>query len=162
MPNLNITEPTYWLATDNLKVAHFGYSEAGINISTGQPELLTFPTMDALVAELVSRNFPVMNGSIYPELEWYMWNNKATADAALAAVNSNPAFPVLIPDLATGERTVSVSDWCSATRATTDGRWGFPRIPAALLDEWNISQESREAWLTIFKPNIWISAGLAP
>ena len=156
MPNLNITEPIYWLATDNVKVAHFGYAEAGISISTGQPELLTFPTMNSLVADLMARNFPVMDGSTYPEKEWYLWNNKATADAALTVINGNPVFPVLIPDLATGERNVSVTAWCSATRATTDGRWGFPRIPTDLLDEWNISTEDRTAWLTVFKPTIVI------
>jgi hypothetical protein len=154
MPNLNITEPKYWLATDNVNVAHFGYAEAGISISTGQPELLTFPTMAALVAALVALNFPIMDGSTYPDKEWYMWPSKATADAALASINSNPAFPALIPDPATGERTVSVAGWCSAARATTDGLWGFPRIPTRLLDEWKISAESREAWLAAFQPAI--------
>lgn len=154
MPTLVITEPSYWLATDTTKVAHFGYAEAGIHLSTGQPELLTFPTMTELVAALVVRNFPIIDGSTYPEREWYVWSNKATADAALAAINNNPAFPVLIPDLATVERTVSVTAWCPATTALADGKWGFPRIPSDVLDEWDISAESREAWLAAFQPVI--------
>lgn len=156
MPNLNITESRYWLATDSVKIAHFGYADVGNNITTGQPELLTFPTMAALVSALMSRNFPVISGSTYPEQEWYLWDNKAVADAALTAINSNSTFPVLVPDIATGERTVSITAWCSATRVTSDGRWGFPRIPSDLMDEWNISMEDRTAWLTVFKPTIVI------
>lgn len=161
MSTLVITEPSYWLATDSVKVAHFGYAEAGINIATGQPELLTFPTMAALVAELIARNFPVISGSTYPEQEWYLWATKQQADAALGNINSNPAFPAMIPDPATGERTVSVPVWCSATREMVDGRWGFRRIPAAILDEWGISAESREAWLAAFQPEIITDPSLA-
>jgi hypothetical protein len=161
MPTLVITEPSYWLATDSVKVAHFGYAEAGINIATGQPELQTFPTMAALVAELITHNFPVISGSTYPEQEWYLWASKATADAALGNINSNPAFPAMIPDPATGERTVSVSVWCTATREMADGRWGFRRIPADILDEWGISTESREAWLAAFQPEIVTDPSLA-
>lgn len=156
MLTIAITEPCYWLATDNKKIAHFGYVETDIHLSTGQPELLVFPTMTTLVDALINRNFPVVDGSMYPNREWYTWTNKTTADAALAAINSNPAFPLMIPDLATGERTVSIASWCSFTTALTNGKWGFPRIPSDLLSEWNISEESRMLWLTAFQPTIAI------
>jgi hypothetical protein len=103
---------------------------------------------------LVAGNFPVMDGSTHPGREWCLWDTKAKADAALAAINSNPAFPVLIPDLATGERTVTVTCWCSHTQGMDDGRWGFKRIPASILDEWNISEASRAAWLAAFQPAV--------
>lgn len=154
MPTLITTDPTYWLATDGISVAHFGHVGAGAQICTGQPQLLTFPTMAELVAVLVAGNFPVLDGSTYPKSEWYLWDTQAKSDAALAAINSNPAFPVLIPDTATGERTVSVAAWCHSSQAMEDGRWGFKRIPASILDEWKISEESRAAWLAAFNPEV--------
>lgn len=154
MPTLVVTDPLYWLASDGVSVAHFGYAGVGAHIDTGQPTLTTYSTMAALVAVLVAGNFPIMDGSTYEGREWYLWDTKAQADAALAAINSNPAFPALIPDPATGERTVTVTCWCPRTQAMTDGRWGFKRIPTALLDEWNISQASREAWFSAFQPEM--------
>lgn len=154
MTDLVITDACYWLATDRAKVAHFGYAGAGRCISTAQPEILTFPTMAALVAVLVECNFPVVSGSTRPRSEWYLWATKVQADAALAAINGNPAFPVHIPDPATDEPTVAVASWCSAPREMQDGRWGFPRISADILDAWNISVASREAWLAAFAPAI--------
>lgn len=154
MPDLTVTDPCYWLATNGSSVAHFGYAGTGAHISTGQPTLTTYSTMAALVAVLVAANFPVMDGSTHEGREWCLWATKVQADAALAAINSNPAFPVLIPDPATGERTVTVTNWCGTTQETADGRWGFKRIPTAILDEWNISQESREAWIAAFQPAV--------
>lgn len=154
MTDLIVHEACYWLATDRVKIAHFGYAVAGQYISTAQPEILTFPIMAALVAVLVECNFPVVNGSTRPLSEWYLWLTKAEADAALAAINSNPAFPVSIPDPATDENTVVVASWCSAPREMQDGRWGFPRISTEILDAWNISVASREAWLATFAPTI--------
>jgi len=152
MPDLAVTDPVYWLATNGSNVAHFGYAGTGAHISTGQPTLTTYATMAALVAALVAGNFPVMDGSTHEAREWYLWATKAQADAALAAINSNPAFPALIPDPATGERTVTVTNWCGTTQAMADGKWGFKRIPTALLDEWQISQASRDAWFAAFQP----------
>jgi hypothetical protein len=83
------------------------------------------------------------------------------SDAALAAINANPAFPVLIPDPATGLSTVTVTCWCTNTQAMIDGRWGFKRIPTALLNEWNISQESREAWFAAFQPELAVDPALS-
>jgi hypothetical protein len=154
MPNLAITEPCYWLATDRVKVAHFAHATPGTHIATGQPYLTTYATMAELVAVLMGFNFPVISGLSYPYQEWYLWATKQQADAALAQINSNPAFPVMIPDPATDERTVSVPCWCQATRLTADGRWGFRRIPSNVLDEWSISEESRAAWLAAFQPEI--------
>lgn len=154
MPTIIATEPTYWLATDHVRVAHFGYIRVGQQVATGQPSLTAHPTMEAIVALLVEDGFPIMDGSTHPLSEWYLWNTKVEADAALADINGNPAFPVLVPDPATWENTVSVASWCSKPRQTQDGRWGFPRIPVALLDDWNISTESREAWLATFQPTI--------
>jgi hypothetical protein len=161
MPTLVVTDPCYWLASDSASVAHFGYAGVGAHISTGQPQLTTYSTMAALVAVLVAGNFPVMDGSTHEVREWYLWDTKAAADAALAAINSNPAFPALIPDPATGERTVTVTCWCTLTQEMADGKWGFKRIPTALLDEWQISQESREAWFAAFQPAIAIDPSLA-
>lgn len=154
--NIIVIEPIYWLATDRVKVAHFGYAEVGMQVTTGQPELLTYTTMEQLIDALVSLNFPVMDGSTHQQKEWYVWVSKGTADAALATINNNKAFPVSIFDLASRERTVTVASWCSTTTALADGRWGFPRIPSDLLNEWNISMEDRTDWLAVFKPTIVI------
>lgn len=156
MIEFTITESCYWLATDRVKVAHFGYAFAGQHLITNQPELITFQTMDDLVAEMVACNFPIVDGPTHPEKEWYLWDTMSQADAALEAINSHSAFPVLIPDLATGKHTVSVAAWCSASREMTDGRWGFPRIPEYILNEWNISQENRSTWISLFNPQIVI------
>jgi len=37
---------------------------------------------------------------------------------------------------------------------TLDGRWGFPRIPAAFLDRMGVSEADRAAWLAAFVPEI--------
>lgn len=161
MTDLAVAEACYWLATDRVKVAHFGYAVAGQYISTAQPEIQTFPTMAALVAALAEYNFPVIDGSTRPLSEWYLWATEAEADAALAAINGNPAFPVSVLDPATDEATVSVASWCSAPREMQDGRWGFPRISTDILDEWNISVASREAWLAAFAPAIVVDPVLA-
>ena len=161
MPTLIVTTPCYWLATNGTNVAHFGYADVGTNVTTGQPTLTTYPTMADLIAALMAGNFPIVDGSTHSDHEWYLWDVKAKADAALAAINSDPAFPVLIPDLATGERTATVTCWCRATQAMADGRWGFKRIPTDLLDQWSISQESRETWLAAFQPAIVTDPTLA-
>ena len=162
MPTLIVTTPCYWLATDNIKVAHFGYADVGTCIATGQPILTTFPTMASLITMLIACNFPIVDGSTHSDREWYIWDNKAKADAALAAINANSAFPVLIPDPATGKHTVTVPCWCHFTQAMIDGSWGFKRIPAQLLDEWKISVESRDAWMDMFKPTIVVDPEQLP
>lgn len=154
MTTIVATESTYWLATDHARVAHFGHLQVDQQVTTGQPSLTAHPTMDAIVALLVEDGFPIMDGSTHPLSEWYLWSTKAEADAALTAINSASAFPILVPDPATGENTVSVASWCSKSRQTQDGRWGFPRIPTDILDEWNVSLESRAAWLAAFQPAI--------
>jgi hypothetical protein len=52
-----ITEPTYWLATDGEAVFHCGYATDGW-VSTGQPELQTFATLEELNAALAGYGQP--------------------------------------------------------------------------------------------------------
>lgn len=160
MTALAIVDPCYWLATDGVSVAHFGYATAGTHIDTGQPTLVTFATAAALVAELEAYGFPYLDGSTHEGREWYLWATKAQSDAALASINGNPSFPALAADPATGERTVTVTCWCQRTHGMVDGRWGFKRIPTALLDAWEISEESRTAWLAAFQPEMVIDPTL--
>ena len=87
--------------------------------------------------------------------EYYLWPTKAQADAALANINANPAFPIQGRNAATGALVDSwTTCWYEATQEMADGRWGFPRIPPAILDAWAISEDDRAAWLAAFAPEI--------
>jgi len=87
--------------------------------------------------------------------EYYLWPTQAQADAALANINAHPAFPIQGRNAATGELADNwTTCWCETTHETADGRWGFPRIPTAILDAWGISESDRAAWLAAFAPEV--------
>ena len=87
--------------------------------------------------------------------DFYLWPTKAQADAALANINANPAFPIQSRNAATGELVDNWTlRWTDAPAQTADGRWGFPRVPAAILDLMQISAADRAAWLVAFAPEI--------
>ena len=87
--------------------------------------------------------------------QFYLWPAKPQADAALANINAHPAFPIQGRNAATGELVDNwTTCWTDETVETVDGRWGFPRIPEAILDAWGIDQNSRDAWLAAFAPEI--------
>lgn len=87
--------------------------------------------------------------------EYYLWTTKSQADAALASINSHPAFPIQGKNVATGEPMDNwTTCWCDNVVQTTDGMWGFPRIPANFMDNMGIQEEQRNAWISTFAPEI--------
>jgi hypothetical protein len=87
--------------------------------------------------------------------EYYLWPTKAQAGAALANINANPAFPIQGKNAATGELVDSwTTCWVEATVQTIDGKWGFPRVPAEILDRMGVTEAQRAAWLAAFAPEI--------
>lgn len=99
--------------------------------------------------------------------EWYRWNDLATAQAALDAINANENLPLTGRNAKTGQLEPTkqkTTKWCDSVTACTDGKYGFPRIPEARMDSIGITQVERDAWLTAFSPTIetfdrnWIPA----
>lgn len=87
--------------------------------------------------------------------DFYLWPTKPSADAALANINGHPAFPLQGVNAATGKPANHwTTCWASSTEQTADGRWGFPRVPAEILDRMGVSEADRAAWLAAFVPAI--------
>ena len=90
--------------------------------------------------------------------EYYIWNTEAEAQAALDFVNGTSWFPLVGNNSATGkpepnkQQTLKWAD--SVQQRNTDGKWGFPRVPSAIMDAIGVSAEERQSFLDAFTPSI--------
>ena len=93
--------------------------------------------------------------------EYYIWQTKEQADAALQNINGHQSFPIQGRNAATGELVNNwTTCWCANSVEFLDGKWGFPRIPSVFLDAMGIDEQQRNAWLVAFNPEISSNAVL--
>jgi len=89
--------------------------------------------------------------------QWYRWSNPALAQAALDFINSNQNLPLVGRNAKTGtpqpdkQKTVN---WAEDVTACTDGKYGFPRVPAHVLEHIGIAQEQAQQFFDTYHPDI--------
>lgn len=86
-------------------------------------------------------------------MDWYRWPNQADAQAALDSVNDSPLLPHVGRNAATGKpmpHKTQTTKWCESITEFIDGKWGFPRITTAWLDEINLPQDERDNWVAFY------------
>ena len=89
--------------------------------------------------------------------EYYTWakSYKSKAQAMLDTINNHDQLPMV--GTCNGKpapEKQQTTSWCSKLTEWVDGRFGFPRIPAATLDKMGVSQEARDAMLEAYAPRI--------
>jgi hypothetical protein len=83
--------------------------------------------------------------------EWYRWENKEDAEAALNFINNHPSLPHIGINLKTNlpdPDSCKTEKWRSEVVECKDGKFGFLRIASIWLDILEISMEDRVDFLT--------------
>ena len=87
-------------------------------------------------------------------IEWYRFpsTHETECQAALDAANANPIFPIKgkVNGQEAPDENAKTTCWCASITECTDGKWGFPRIPASKLDFHGVPQEDRDAYLAAY------------
>jgi len=76
--------------------------------------------------------------------EYYVHANKADNDECNAAINS------FVKNL----NLSGTVDWVTEGRQTLSGEWATKRVPSWILDELEISQQERDAFLAVYGQDI--------
>jgi hypothetical protein len=89
--------------------------------------------------------------------QWYRWDSLETAQACLDYLNNRPELPLVGKNAKTGKsepNKTKTTKWCDSVTECTDGKFGFPKIPASFLDYLGIDEAERQQFLDTFQPTI--------